>query len=109
MDHDGKQSVERQQERLHGESIDILAPTAKSLIAIGAAAALNCRPCLNHLIPAAVQNGVLEEEIEAAISMVEQIRRHAAGFTDKLVTDLLRPDEYRGPKGDPGHVPFSPG
>jgi len=102
MDHDGKQSVERQQERLHGESIDILAPTAKT-------AALNCRPCLNHLIPAAVQNGVLEEEIEAAISMVEQIRRHAAGFTDKLVTDLLRPDEYRGPKGDPGHVPFSPG
>lgn len=101
MEHDDKQIAETQQERLHGEAIDILAPTAKSLIAIGAAAALNCHPCLNHLVPAAVQNGVLEEEIKATISLVKQIRRHAAGFTDELVTDLLLQQEAAGePKTD---------
>jgi AhpD family alkylhydroperoxidase len=98
MEHDGKQSAAGRQECLHEETIDILAPTAKSLIAIGAAAALNCQPCLNHLVPAAVQNGVLEKEIQATISLVEQIRKQAAGFTDKLVTDLLLP---HGAAGEP--------
>jgi alkylhydroperoxidase/carboxymuconolactone decarboxylase family protein YurZ len=96
MEHDNKLCAAGQQECL--QEIDILAPTPKSLIAIGAAAALNCHNCLNHLIPAAVQNGVLEEEIEAAIAVVEQIRRNAAGFTDKLVTDLLYQD---GAVGNP--------
>jgi alkylhydroperoxidase/carboxymuconolactone decarboxylase family protein YurZ len=89
MEQDGKQSIEGQGE-IFGEGItDILAPTAKSLIAIGAAAALNCHTCLNYLIPAAVHNGVLEEEIKAAISLVGQIKGNAARFTDKLVADLL--------------------
>ncbi len=101
MEHDGKQSTEGQQEFLHSETIDVLAPTAKSLIAIGVAAALNCHPCLNHLVPTAVQNGVLEEEIKATISLVEQVKRHAAGSTDKLVTDLLLPQGAAGePKRD---------
>ncbi len=98
MEHGDKQPTEEQQVFFHGETIDILAPTAKSLIAIGAAAALNCHPCLNYLVPAAVQKGVLEEEIKATISLVEQIRSHAAGFTDKLVTDLLL---QQGAAGEP--------
>ncbi len=98
MEHDGKHSAEGEQEFLHGKTIDILAPTTKSLIGIGAAAALNCHTCLNHLVSAAVQNGVLEEEIKATISLVEQIRSHAAGFTDKLVTDLLL---QQGAAGEP--------
>ena len=86
---DGEQVAEGCRECLPGENIDILAPTTKNLVAIGAAAALNCHPCLNYLISAAVRNGVLEQEIKAATSMVEQIRRHAGGFTDNLVTDLV--------------------
>lgn len=96
MEHDGKQSIAGQQECFHGETIDILAPTARSLIAIGVAAALNCHPCLKHLVPAAVQNGVLEEEIEATIFLVEQIRSRAADFTDKLVTDMLDQEGMQG-------------
>ncbi len=72
-----------------GATSDILAPNTRSLVAIAAAASLNCQRCLNYLVPAALQSGVLEEEVQAAISVVEQIRRHAAGFTDKVVTDLL--------------------
>lgn len=97
MQHSDQQSVEGQPESISGQSIDILAPTAKSLIAIGAAAALNCHPCLNYLVPAAIHNGVLEDEIEATISLVGQIKRNAAGFTDKLVTDLI---VQSGPAGE---------
>lgn len=96
MEHGSKQVAEGRQACLSGETTDILAPTTKSLVAIGAAAALNCYPCLNHLVPAAVQNGVLEEEIKATISLVEQIRRHAAGFTDKLVADMVEQEGMQG-------------
>lgn len=97
MERGDQQSVEGQQEIISEETSDILAPTAKSLIAIGAAAALNCQPCLNYLIPTAIHNGLLEEEIKATISVVELIRLDAAGFTDKVVTDRLL---QRRPAGD---------
>ncbi len=89
MEDGDKQSVDGQRECLQGETLDILAPTTKSLVAIGAAAALNCHRCLSYLVPTAVQNGVLIEEIEAAIAVVKGMRGHAAGSTDKLVNDLL--------------------
>ncbi len=97
MEHDGKQSIAWQQECLQGEAVDILVPTTRSPIAIGVAAALNCHPCLKYLVLAAVQNGVLEEEIEAIIFLVEQIRGRASGFTDKLVTDML---DQKGMQGE---------
>ncbi len=99
MEHGDKQSTDGQQAFFHEETIDILAPTAKSLIAIGVATALNCHSCLNHLVPTAVQNGILEEEIKATISLVAQVRRHATAATDKLVTDLLLP---QGAAREPG-------
>jgi AhpD family alkylhydroperoxidase len=89
MGHSGERTTSPQQDPPREAFADILAPTTKTLLAIGAAAALNCHPCLNRLVSAALQNGVLEEEIKAAISLVGQIRWHAAGFTDKLVTDML--------------------
>lgn len=55
-------------------------------------------PCLKYLVLAAVQNGVLEEEIEAIIFLVEQIRGRASGFTDKLVTDMLDQKGMQGGK-----------
>ncbi len=95
MDHDDKQAAGAAEDCLHGETVDILAATTKSLVAIGAAAALNCHVCLRHLIPAALNNGALAEEVTDALAVAREIRVRAGALTDKLSTTLVE----RGPNG----------
>ncbi len=95
MEHGGKQIIEAQQECLQGETIDILAPTTKSLIAIGVAAGLNCHACLRRLIPAALNNGILVEEVTAALAVAREVRAHVNSLTDGYTTALIQ----RGPNG----------
>ena len=90
MEHGGKQNTEAQQECLQGETIDILAPTAKSLVAIGVAAGLNCRACLRRLIPAALNNGILVEEVTAALAVAREVREHVNSLTDDYTTALVQ-------------------
>ncbi len=95
MDHDDQQAAAAVEDCLHGETVDILAATTRSLVAIGAAAALNCHVCLRHLIPAALNNGILTEEVTGALAVALQIRAHAGAMTDRLSTTLVE----RGPNG----------
>ncbi len=90
MDHDGKQIIEAQQECLQSDTIDILAPTTKSLIAIGVAAGLNCHACLRRLIPAALNNGILAEEVTAALTVAREVRASVSGLTDDYTTALIQ-------------------
>ncbi len=95
MEQDDRQAAGSAQDCLHGETVDILAVTTRSLVAIGAAAALNCHVCLRHLIPAALNNGILAEEVTGALAVAREIRARAGALTDKLSATLVE----RGPNG----------
>ncbi len=95
MDHGDKQLSEVAEDCLDGEAVDILAATTKSLVAIGAAAALNCHVCLRHLVPTALNNGILAEEVAGALAVAREIRRHAVAMTDDLSTVLVTRREVR--------------
>ncbi len=75
---------------LGGGSNDILAPTTRVLVAIAAAAAVNCHPCLRHLIPAALENGILQEEVTATIALARTIKNRAGRLTDGLAGSLVQ-------------------
>ncbi len=101
MDHGDEQLSEVAEDCLHGEAVDILAATTKSLVVIGAAAALNSHVCLRHLIPTALNNGVLGEEVAAALAVAREIRTHAVAMTDDLSTALVRRPEKRSKGAEP--------
>ncbi|MEE9202134.1 MAG: carboxymuconolactone decarboxylase family protein [Dehalococcoidia bacterium] len=87
-----------------GVASDILAPNTRSLVAIAAAASANCHPCLRYLIPAALRQGVLEEEIGATLALAEEIKGRASKMTHDLAVTLAEigesPGEANNSKGD---------
>ncbi len=90
MDHGDQQAAGAAEDCLHGETVAVLAAMTKSLVAIGAAAALNCHVCLRHLIPAALNNGILPEEVTAALAVAREIRTRAGGLTDDYASALIQ-------------------
>ncbi len=89
MDHGDQQAAGAAEDCLHGEAVDVLAAMTKSLVAIGAAAALNCHVCLRHLSPTALNNGILAEEVTGALAVAREIRARAGGLTDELGNTLV--------------------
>jgi 4-carboxymuconolactone decarboxylase len=51
----------------------------RELVALGAALASNCLPCIEHHIPAARRAGLNDQEIGTAIALADQIRQVPAG------------------------------
>lgn len=49
----------------------------KSLIAVGAAAAVNCRPCLEYHVPKCIKTGAMASDIREAIETGFQVKRRA--------------------------------
>ncbi len=101
MDHGDMRLSEVAEDCLHGDAVDILAATTKSLVAIGAAAALNCHVCLRHLVPTALNSGILAEEVAGALTVAREIRGHASDMTDDLSAALVK----RGEVGSNGEEP----
>ncbi len=95
MEQDNRQAAGSAPDCYHWETIDILAAPTRSLVAIGAASALNCADCLRHLIPAALKNGILAEEISAALAVVSEIRTWSGGMTADLSAVLVQRVEAR--------------
>ncbi len=89
MEQRDRQAAGSAQDCHHGEIVDILAAPTISLVAIGAASALNCADCLRHLVPAALKNGILAEEISAALAVVSEIRTRSGVMTDDLSAVLV--------------------
>ncbi len=75
----------------------MLSSDSRLLTAIAAAASLNCRPCLETLIPKALEQGILPEEIREIFSVVSAVRERAALPPGVLAT-LLGQDEPTGAK-----------
>lgn len=47
----------------------------RELVALGAALAANCIPCIEHHVPKAREAGLSDSEIAAAIALADQIRQ----------------------------------
>lgn len=47
----------------------------RELVALGAALAANCIPCIEHHVPKAREAGLTEDEIAAALALADQIRQ----------------------------------
>lgn len=61
----------------------------KELIAIGASAAVNCRPCIVHHLAECERIGVARADIEAAIETGMAVNRGAASRTRDHVRSVL--------------------
>ncbi len=70
---------------------EMLSPNTRLLVAIAGAVAMNCKPCLETLVPAAMQYGIEREEIAEVVSTVAEVRENVFRFTNNLVTQLLGP------------------
>jgi len=65
---------------------------AKMLIAIGAAVAANCQPCLKTAVSQAQGTGAERKEILEAIAIGRIVRRGAMGKMDKFASSLTGKD-----------------
>lgn len=75
----------------------VLSPRERELVAIGAALASNCVPCIEYHIQAARKAGLSDEEIEEAVKQADKIRRVPADkVMDAARCQLGKPvDELR--------------
>lgn len=101
MEQDDRQVAGSVDDCHHGETVDILAATTKSLVAIGVAAALNYHAYLRRLIPVALNNGILADEVAAALGVAGEIRTRAGVSTDNLGTALVMDRETRANGAEP--------
>ena len=60
----------------------------KLLIAVGAALAVNCQPCLKTLIKKAKESGVQDKEILEAIGVAKLVRKNSMTQMDRFLEGL---------------------
>lgn len=70
----------------------------KELAAIGASIGANCRPCIEHHLPAGRAAGLAESELADAITAAQTIRHQAVDLFAARVDELL---EHRGYEAQP--------
>ena len=61
----------------------------KELAAIGAAIGCNCRPCIEHHIPAGREAGLSEAELAAAVETARAVRDEAIKLLSPRIDQLL--------------------
>ena len=61
----------------------------ESLIAVGAAAAVNCRPCLAYHVPRCIKAGALESDVREAIKTGFRVNRGAHAEIRRYVEDVI--------------------
>jgi len=66
-----------------------LGPRDKELVAIGAAIASNCVPCIEYHIPKARQAGLSDAEIRQAVNLADAVRRVPAEKVMQTARALL--------------------
>jgi AhpD family alkylhydroperoxidase len=59
---------------LNGTAASLFSPAVKELVAIGAAIAANCEPCLRYHVRAARELGVSSSDIASAIEMAAKVK-----------------------------------
>jgi AhpD family alkylhydroperoxidase len=63
--------------------------TTKELVAMGAAVAVNCKPCLEHHLAACERLRISRGEVRAAVEVGQMVNRGAASKTRAFADELL--------------------
>jgi len=63
------------------------------LVAIGAASAANCEPCLNYHVKKAREAGLSDEQLRAAVALARAVKETPARLILKAADRLLAPGE----------------
>jgi 4-carboxymuconolactone decarboxylase len=69
----------------------------RELVAIGAAIASNCIPCIEYHVPAARKAGLDDAEIKEAVSLADKVKRVPARKVLDTATSLLKDEQAEGP------------
>jgi AhpD family alkylhydroperoxidase len=71
------------------EADRLFSPAVKELVALGAALACNCEPCLRHHYREAKKLGIGDEDIRAALDMAAMVKQTPARNALQLAERLL--------------------
>lgn len=67
----------------------ILEEKTTILIAVGTSIGANCQPCLQYYIKRAIESGISETELRAAVNTAKTIRKGAAHKMDAYIAEQL--------------------
>ena len=87
-----------------------LSPCERELVALGAAIASNCLPCIEYHIPEARRQGLSDAQIGAAIDLAEQVKQVPAGNVLALARQCLGQSDApaNAPNSTPACCPADP-
>ena len=71
------------------ESGRLFTPAVKELVALGAALACNCEPCLRYHYREAKKLGIGDDDIRSALDMAAAVKQTPARNAQELVERLL--------------------
>ncbi len=66
-----------------------LAAKERELVALGAAIASNCVPCIEHHVPEAKKAGLTEAQIRQAVRLADRVKQVPAGKVLSVALGLL--------------------
>lgn len=78
---------------LNGEGISLFTPAVAELVAIGAAIASNCLPCLHYHVKAATELGVTSADISRAVEMAAKVKDVPHQSVLTLAARLIQSDK----------------
>ena len=81
-------------------SISLLTPQIKELIAIGASIGGNCLPCLRYHFAEAIRLGISVDEIKEAIELSKMVKERPINDIYKLADDLMSREKEKINKED---------
>ncbi len=77
----------------------VFTPAVKELVALGAALACNCEPCLRHHYREAKKLGICDEDIRSAFDMAAMVKQTPARNALQLAERLLGADRRANKMG----------
>ena len=80
-----------------------LSKEQEELVAIGAAVAANCEPCLKYHLREAAEAGLTDDQLRAAVTVAQKVKETPA----RLILEAA--DRLLGPAGRPSPVPAKAG
>ena len=75
----------------------------RELVAIGASIGSNCVPCIAFHVGKAREAGLTADEIEAAVTLAEEVRRVPADLVVNTARAHLGAAQGRAPESEGGH------
>ena len=82
--------------------MDRLSSVERELVALGAALASNCVPCIEHHVPAAREAGLDDRQISEALRLADRVRQAPARKVAETAFNLLHGSACTATEPAPG-------